>query len=77
MQIFADGFSKVTISNNNLRIELTQNGPDNTSVNVGTLVIPTNQAAGFVNAMGKSLKQIDEQIKAKSESDNTPEKDMQ
>ena len=65
------------MSNNNIRIELAQNGPDNTTVTVGTLIIPANQAAGFVNAMANSLKQLDEQIKAKSESDNTPEKDMQ
>jgi len=76
MQIFADGFSKVTMSNNNLRIELTQNGPDNTIVNVGTLIIPANQTAGFVNAMANSLKQLDDQIKARAE-DKPAEEDMQ
>ena len=77
MHVFVDNLSKVTMSNNNIRVELSQNGPDNTTVNVGTLIIPANQAAGFVNAMANSLKQLDEQIKAKSESDNTQEKDMQ
>ena len=67
MQIFVDNLSKVTMSNNNIRVELSQNGPDNTTVTVGTLIIPANQAGGFVNAMANSLKQIDEQIKAKSE----------
>ena len=37
MQIFADNLSKVTMSNNNIRIELSQNVPDNTTTNVGTL----------------------------------------
>ncbi len=67
MQIFADNLSRVTMSNNNIRIELVQNGPDNTTVSVGTLIIPASQASNFVNAMAKSLKQIDEQMKAKSE----------
>ena len=67
MQIFADNLSRVTMSNNNIRIELVQNGPDNTTVSVGTLIIPANQVGGFVNAMANSLKQLDEQIKAKSE----------
>jgi len=77
MQIFVDNLSKVTMSNNNIRVELSQNGPDNTTVNVGTLILPANQASNFVNAMANSLKQLDEQMKAKSESDNTQEKDMQ
>ena len=65
------------MTNNNIRIELAQNGPDNTTVTVGTLIIPANHAASFVNAMASSLKQLDEQMKAKSESDITQEKDVQ
>ena len=67
MHVFVDNLSKVTMSNNNIRVELSQNGPDNTTINVGTLILPANQAAGFVNAMANSLKQLDEQMKAKSE----------
>ena len=76
MQIFVDSLSRVSMSNNNIRVELSQNGPDNTTVNVGTLIIPANQAAGFVNAMANSLKQLDEQMKARAE-DKPAEEDMQ
>lgn len=67
MHIFADGLTKVSLSNNNLRITLIQNGPDNTQVEAGTLVIPANMAANFANALGNSLKQLDEQAKAQRE----------
>ena len=67
MHIFIDGLSKVSLSNNNLRITLVQNGPDNTQIDAGTLIIPANMAANFVNAMANSLKQIDEQIKSQKE----------
>ena len=63
MHIFADGMSKISLSNNNLRIVLVQNGPDNTQEEVATLVLPANMAANFVNSMANSLKQLDEQIK--------------
>ncbi|WP_045220547.1 hypothetical protein [Desulfonatronum thioautotrophicum] len=65
--IFADGMSKVTFSNNNLRISLVQNGPENTVVEAGLLVIPINQSPAFVNALASSLKQLEEQIKAKKQ----------
>ncbi len=67
MHIFADGLTKVTFSNGNFRVVLTQNGPDNTQVEAGTLIIPASQAANFVNAMANSLKQLDEQIKTRNE----------
>ena len=77
MHVFADGFSKMSLSNNNLRIVLTQNGPDNTQVDAGTLVIPVNQAAAFVNGLANSLKQLDEQMKAQSEGQDKPSEDVQ
>jgi len=67
MHIFTDGIKSVSMSNNNLRIILAQNGPDNTQADAGTLIIPANQAAAFVNAMANGLKQIDEQMKARAE----------
>ena len=67
MHIFADGFSRMSLSNNNLRITLTQRGPDNTLLEAGTLIIPASQAANFVNAMANRLKQLDEQIKTRNE----------
>ncbi len=75
--LFADGFSRISLSNNNLRIVLTQNGPDNTQVDAGTLVIPVNQAANFVNGLANSLKQLDEQMKAQAESQDKPSEDVQ
>lgn len=67
MNIFADGLNKVSFSNNNLRVYLVQNGPDNQQIEVGTLIIPVNQATNFVNALASGLKQLDEQLKAKAE----------
>jgi C4-type Zn-finger protein len=67
MNIFADGLTKVSLSNNNLRITLVQNGPDNAQLDAGTLIIPANMAAGFVNQLAGALKKLDEQIKAQKE----------
>lgn len=67
MQIFTDGIKNVSISNNNLRITLSHNGPENTVVDAGSLIVPANQAANFVNTLANSLKQIDEQMKARAE----------
>jgi len=67
MHIFADGFSKISLSNNNLRITLTQRGPDNTLLEAGTLIIPDIQAANFVNGLGSGMKEQDEKIKAQRE----------
>ena len=77
MQIFADGFTKMTMSNNNIRIELTQNGPDNTQQTVATLIVPASQAANFVNGMASSLNKLDEQIKARSGSEGAGEQGLQ
>ncbi len=63
MHIFADGFNQITLANNNLRITLTQNGPDNTVEKIATLILPVNQAAQFANGLTSGLKQLDEQIK--------------
>lgn len=67
MHIFTDGFSRVSLSNNNIRIQLVQNGPDNTQIDVGTMIIPANAAVGFINALANSLKQLDEQLKSQRE----------
>ncbi|MFZ2630178.1 MAG: hypothetical protein WA081_00020 [Desulfosalsimonadaceae bacterium] len=67
MHIFADGLSKVTLSNLNLRITLVQNGPDNKQMEAGTLIIPATMANALVNGLANSLKKLDEQIKAQVE----------
>ena len=64
MHVFADQISRVSLSNGNLRIELTQRGAENEQENAGTLIIPANQANNFVNGLANSLKQLDERLKA-------------
>ena len=71
MHIYADAFTKVTLSNNNLRLTLVQNGPDNSQEEVAKLILPIGQAAQFVNEMVNTLKQLDEQLKAKKEESPT------
>ena len=63
MHIYADQIGKVTLSNGNVRIQLTQLGPDNETIEAGTLIIPANQANNFVNGLGNSLKELEERIK--------------
>ena len=72
--IFADGLTKVTLSNHNFRFTLVQNGPDNQQMETGTLIIPAITAAAFVNAMAKSLKHFDEQIKSQMETKTDADK---
>ena len=67
MHIFADQLSKVTLSNGNLRIQLTQRGADNEEVDAGTLIIPAAQAANVVNGLANSLKQLDERLKSQAQ----------
>jgi len=64
MHIFADQISQVSLSNNNLRITLSQRGPDNITVEVGTLIVPASQANNFINGLANSLKELDEKLKA-------------
>ncbi len=77
MQVYADGFSKLSLSNNNIRIVLTQNGPDNTQSEVATLIMPANVSGNFVNGLVNSLKQLDEQMKSRAEAKDTPAEDVQ
>lgn len=63
MHIFADKISKVTLSNGNLRIQLTQRGADDSAVEAGTLIIPASQANNFMNGLANSLKELDERLK--------------
>ena len=70
MHIFADQISQITLSNGNLRIQLTQRGADDETVDAGTLIIPANQANNFVNGLAGSLKELDEKLKeARQESE--------
>ena len=68
MHIFADQISQVSLSNGNLRIQLTQRGGgENEQVDAGTLIIPASQANNFVNGLANSLKGLDEKLKAARE----------
>ena len=67
MHIFADQISQVSLSNGNLRITLSQRGPDKTTSEVGTLIVPASQANNFVNGLANSLKELDEKLKAAKE----------
>ncbi len=67
MHVFTDGITRVSFSNNNLRVVLAQNGPDKIQTEVGTLIIPGNRAGNFVSSLAGSLKDLEEQIKAKTE----------
>ena len=64
MHIFADQISQVSLSNGNLRITLTQRGPENETIEAGTLIIPASQANNFVNGLANSLKGLEEKLKA-------------
>ncbi|EFI34175.1 hypothetical protein Dthio_PD1523 [Desulfonatronospira thiodismutans ASO3-1] len=67
MHVFADGISKVTLSNGNLRIMLTQRGADDSQVEAGTMIIPASQASNFLNGLASSLRELDEKLKAARE----------
>ena len=58
MHIYADQISQVTLSNNNVRVQLIQRGPNNETIEAGTLILPANQAANIVNGLGNSLKEL-------------------
>jgi len=53
----------VTFSNGNLRIQLTQRGADDTSIEAGTLIIPSSQVNNFMNGLANSLKELDSKLK--------------
>ncbi|HDR15529.1 MAG TPA: hypothetical protein ENN79_08660 [Desulfobacteraceae bacterium] len=74
MHIFVDQISQIVFSNNNIRITLTQRGPNESLVDVGTLIIPVNQANSFVNRLANGLTQLNEQMKAQTETETTENK---
>ena len=63
MHVFADGISKVTLSNGNLRIMLTQRGADESTVEAVTLIIPASQVSNFMNGLANSLKEVESRLK--------------
>ena len=67
MHIFADQINQVSLSNGNLRITLTQRGPDDSTIEAGTLIVPVSQANNFVNGLANSIKELDERVKTARE----------
>ncbi len=63
MHVFAEQISKVTMSNGNLRIQLTQRRPDDSTVDAGILIIPASRANNFLNGLANSLKELEERLK--------------
>jgi hypothetical protein len=67
MHIFADQINQVSLSNGNLRITLSQRGPDNITEEVGALIIPASQANNFMNGLANSLKELGKKVKTARE----------
>ena len=67
MHIYADQISQITLSNGNVRVQLTQRGADDSTVEAGTLILPAAQAGNVVNSLAGSLKELDERLKAQSQ----------
>jgi hypothetical protein len=66
MHLYADGFTKVSLSNNNLRVTLVHAGSNDSVTEVGTLILPANQAGAFVSGLAKALQQIGTQQQERS-----------
>lgn len=60
--LFADGIRNVSLSNNVLRVELTQNAGQNEPQSAGTLFIPANQAANVANALNGALRELQQRL---------------
>ncbi|WP_208672750.1 hypothetical protein [Synechococcus elongatus] len=62
MHIFADGFTRVSLSGGVVRLTLVQNGADNQSNEVGELLIPAVKAEQFVKGLEAALRKLSEQV---------------
>lgn len=61
--VFADTIRNVSYANGVLRVSLgRQNGEDNVE-DAGVLVMPITQAGNFVNALGRSLKELEAKVR--------------
>lgn len=63
MHIFADGFTRVSLSGGVLRFTLVQSAGDNQTTEVGELLIPAVRAEQFVQRLEGSLRKLSDQIK--------------
>ena len=67
MQIFADGFTQISLSGGVLRLTLVQTVNDNQTTEVSQLLIPAVRAEAFLNGMANALQQLAEQAKQAQE----------
>ncbi len=63
MQVFADGFTQVSLSGGVIRLNLVQTNAENQTTDVGQLLIPAVRAEAFLNGMANAFKQLSEQAK--------------
>jgi len=67
MQVFGDVISGATVANGALRLTLAQTKAENETQEVGTIIIPINQATNFVNVINHVLKEYATQVKDQKE----------
>ncbi len=63
MHIFADGFTRVSLSGGVVRFTLVQSSGDQKTTEVGDLLIPAGRVEVFVQGLNSALKRLAEQIK--------------
>lgn len=63
MHIFADGFTRVSLSGGVVRFTLVQSNGEQSTSEVGDLLIPVARVEAFVQGLNGSLKRLAEQIK--------------
>lgn len=61
--IFADRIRNVSYSNGVLRISLGRQNGDDSLEDAGVLIMPITQAGNFVNALGRSLKELEAKVR--------------
>ncbi len=63
MNVFADGFSRVSLAAGVLRLTLVQSTGENQTHEVGELLLPIVRAEAFAQGLNNALQKISEQIR--------------
>lgn len=61
--VFADTIRNVSYANGVLRVSLGRQNGEETVEDAGVLVMPITQAGNFVNALGRSLKELEAKVR--------------
>jgi hypothetical protein len=61
--VFADTIRNVSYANGVLRVSLGRQNGEDTVEDAGVLVMPITQAGNFVNALGRSLKELEAKVR--------------